>query len=420
MSRTRSVNRGGRCRGRRRREVPPPPNATRPQGGGMLVRPAWCVDGGARRWSRRGSPESCYPAPRPASQLSTSRPVRTTGTTTAGRCGCTAPAPVVVGCLAGRRARRDARSASRDRRTGPDAVTSAGFRAGTGTWEISGCSGRLSTSPGRRRAPRAASRRGAARCRRSRPAATACAASCRATSAMRTGSAHVEHQRLAVAADRGGLDDQLHRLLHRHEVAGDVGVGDGDRAARRRSARWNAVSTEPRLPRTLPKRTLRNVPGVTGGGVRGEPLGDPLGVAEHADRVGGLVGGDVDEPRRRRAQRRSSTFEGAPDVRLAPPRRGAARSSGRCLSAAAWKTTCGPALGEDLARCRRRRGCRRGSVRAVEQRPAAQRQLHGVQRRLVAVEHHQLGRVEAGAICRHSSEPIEPPAPVTSTRWPVR
>ena len=47
--------------------------------------------------------------------------------------------------------------------------------------------------------------------------------------------AHVEHQRLAVAADGAGLDHELHRLLDGHEVAGDVGVGDGDRAAARRS-----------------------------------------------------------------------------------------------------------------------------------------------------------------------------------------
>ena len=46
---------------------------------------------------------------------------------------------------------------------------------------------------------------------------------------------HVEHQRLAVAADRSGLDHQLDGLLDRHEVAGHVGVGDGDAARRRRS-----------------------------------------------------------------------------------------------------------------------------------------------------------------------------------------
>ena len=45
------------------------------------------------------------------------------------------------------------------------------------------------------------------------------------------GLAHVEHEGLAAAADGAGLDDQLHRLLDGHEVAGDVGVGDGDRAA---------------------------------------------------------------------------------------------------------------------------------------------------------------------------------------------
>ena len=49
--------------------------------------------------------------------------------------------------------------------------------------------------------------------------------------------AHVEHQRLAVAADRRrpGSPAAPPPAIG-HEVAGDVGVGDGDRAARRRSA----------------------------------------------------------------------------------------------------------------------------------------------------------------------------------------
>jgi hypothetical protein len=68
--------------------------------------------------------------------------------------------------------------------------------------------------------------------------------------------AHVEHQHLAVPPDRPGLDHQLHRLLHRHEVTGDVGVSDGDGAPAATWA-WKVPSMESRLPSTLPKRTLR-------------------------------------------------------------------------------------------------------------------------------------------------------------------
>jgi hypothetical protein len=45
--------------------------------------------------------------------------------------------------------------------------------------------------------------------------------------------AHLQHERLAVAADRRRLDDELHRLLDGHEVPGDVRVGHRDRAAGR-------------------------------------------------------------------------------------------------------------------------------------------------------------------------------------------
>ncbi len=43
--------------------------------------------------------------------------------------------------------------------------------------------------------------------------------------------AHVEHEDLAAAADRARLDDQRHGLGNRHEVAGHLGMRDGQRAA---------------------------------------------------------------------------------------------------------------------------------------------------------------------------------------------
>ena len=48
--------------------------------------------------------------------------------------------------------------------------------------------------------------------------------------------AHVEHEDLAAAADRAGLDHQRHGLRDRHEVARHLRVRDRHRAARWRSA----------------------------------------------------------------------------------------------------------------------------------------------------------------------------------------
>ena len=66
--------------------------------------------------------------------------------------------------------------------------------------------------------------------------------------------AHVEHQRLTGLADGSRLDHELARLLDGHEVAGDVGCVTVTGPPR---AIWsaNAVSTDPRLPSTFPKRT---------------------------------------------------------------------------------------------------------------------------------------------------------------------
>ncbi len=106
--------------------------------------------------------------------------------------------------------------------------------------------------------------------------------------------AHVEHHRLPVPAHRGGLDHQLAGLGDHHEEAGHVGVGDrhgaavGDLVGERRqhrAARAQHVAEPHR--HELARRLARHA--------GGQPLSDPLGVAQHAGRVGGLVGGDVDE-----------------------------------------------------------------------------------------------------------------------------
>ena len=70
------------------------------------------------------------------------------------------------------------------------------------------------------------------------------------------------------------------------------------------------------VPSTLPNRTLQVVPSGGSADCCGQSLGDPLGVAEHAGRVGRLVGGDVDE--RLDADRCAAIqhVQGAPDVGL--------------------------------------------------------------------------------------------------------
>ena len=179
----------------------------------------------------------------------------------------------------------------------------------------------------------------------------------------------------------------------RHEVAGDVGVGDGDRPAGG-DLRGEGVSTEPRLPSTLPNRTdevrARRPRGARGG----EPFGDPLGVAEHAARVGGLVGRDVDEPLDAAACGRVEHGLGADDVGL--------DRLGRVLLEQRQVLERGGVEDDLGAAVARRPRATRGVVAdvaehdvvGVEQRPAVDRQLHGVQRGLVAVEHDQLGRAE--------------------------
>jgi hypothetical protein len=68
--------------------------------------------------------------------------------------------------------------------------------------------------------------------------------------------AHVEHEHLAAAGHGAGLEDELGRLGDRHEEAGDLGVGDRDRAA---AADLLAEALDHRAraeSSTLPKRTM--------------------------------------------------------------------------------------------------------------------------------------------------------------------
>ena len=134
--------------------------------------------------------------------------------------------------------------------------------------------------------------------------------------------AHLEEEDLAVAAHRPGLEDELGRLLDRHEIAGDLGVGDGDRAAeldlaleqrQHRAGRAEDVAEahrhEPgvvvrrlgpvrrrfrRLRHPPPGRAEAAVPAVAGIGQH-QQFGQPFRGPHDVGRPHRLVGGDQDE-----------------------------------------------------------------------------------------------------------------------------
>ena len=136
------------------------------------------------------------------------------------------------------------------------------------------------------------------------------------------------------------------------------------------------------------------MPSHLGGVGGGEPLGDPLGVAEHAGRVGGLVGGDVDEPLDAAEPGGLEHVQGAEDVGL-DGLGGVLLEHRQVLERGGVEDHLGAAVGEDAGDGPGVADVAEDDVVGVEQRPAVDRELDGVQRGLVAVEHHQLGRLEA-------------------------
>jgi hypothetical protein len=99
---------------------------------------------------------------------------------------------------------------------------------------------------------------------------------------------------LALFADCAGVNRETGSFFDRHEVTGDVGVGDRDRASlsslcverlQHRTARTQPVAE--------PDRDELCVGGLVG--VRGQSLGGALGPSEHIGRVRCLVRADIDE-----------------------------------------------------------------------------------------------------------------------------
>ena len=232
--------------------------------------------------------------------------------------------------------------------------------------------------------------------------------------------AHVEHEHVAAARHRARLDDELRRLGDQHEVANDVRVGDRDGPAgldlapeqrHHRSRRAEHVAEadhrEDRARAAAQRRRLE------------DQLGDALGGAHHVGRAHRLVGRDQDagldlRARARRARRpacRRRCCAGPAGCSLRRSaracRRRRDRSSGRRACAAASRISAlvehRAEAGDDLDRRASLRAARARSCRARIRSDRAAAAWPG----------------RCDTIWRHSSLPIEPPAPVTSTTLPA-
>ncbi len=159
---------------------------------------------------------------------------------------------------------------------------------------------------------------------------------------------HVEDVDLAAGGHPPfGLHDQAHGLLDGHEEAGGVRMGDGHRAAGPdllgQDGEQGAAGAEDVAEADSGQDCVG--PADSGAGLLmrralHHDLGEPLGSAEDRRRIRRLVGGDQDEALGAVLHRGPHQIVGALGVRL-DPSQGLRSSNGRCLCAAAWKTTSG-------------------------------------------------------------------------------
>ncbi len=184
-------------------------------------------------------------------------------------------------------------------------------------------------------------------------------------------------------------------------------------------ATWSAkvCSTEPRLPSTLPNRTdmysdpSRAKSAVSRSAIR---LVQPsTEVASAALSVEMLMNRSTPTPRAA-----CSTFS-VPHTLLCSASPGLASTSGRCFSAAAWNTTSGFCSANTS--CSRRWSRMSARTRSPESSRAWPSMLSWTACRALSSRSSMMSALGRKAwICRHSSEPIEPPAPVTRMRRSVR
>ena len=156
----------------------------------------------------------------------------------------------------------------------------------------------------------------------------------------------------------------------------------------------NALSTDPFEPSTLPNRTdtqsmpvLRAVSAVSRSVIR---------FVQPSTLVGSAALSVLTLTNRSTSWRSAASSRlSVPHTFVFHPSAGCISSSGRCLRAAAWNTTSGRCIGEDLVDPGGVADVGDDQVGVVEHRPALDRELGRVQAVLVAVEHHQRRRLEA-------------------------
>ena len=179
--------------------------------------------------------------------------------------------------------------------------------------------------------------------------------------------------------------------------------------------------TLPDEPSTLPKRTATNRVDVAAMSERlDDPLAQRLRLTHHRLRVDGLVGGDQDEALDAELRGELGDDLRRDDV-VAHGLERMRSIIGTCLYAAAWNTT----VGRYFSKTSR---SERAAVADVEQLRHGRREvaladelaLDLEQRSLGVVDEDEARRADTRAIWRHSSAPIEPPAPVTSTVCSLR
>ena len=148
--------------------------------------------------------------------------------------------------------------------------------------------------------------------------------------------------------ERGGLEHELHRLGDRHEIALDVGVGDGDRPARcdlPLEERHHAAAAAQHVAETDRHERAAGVLCR----LLHDQLGHALGRAHHAAGIYRLVGGDEHEVLTPAAML-ASTSRRVPSTLLVTASSTLSSISGTCLCAAVWKTISGRCAAKTAAR----------------------------------------------------------------------
>src|SRR4051794_1708202 len=232
--------------------------------------------------------------------------------------------------------------------------------------------------------------------------------------------AHLEHDPLPALAERAGADHELDRLRDRHEVARHPLVGERERTAERDLAaedRHDGAGRAEHVAETH-GRELRLRPLLLGRLDR--VLGERLRRAHDRRRLHRLVGRDEHEPRDA-ASPATRAIRRVASALLRTASTGLSSISATCLYAAAWKTT----DGRCCAKTSRMRSPSLQSARTAASTDGwtcrSSSSSRWMRNRFSSAWSMRTSRRGATrAIWRQSSDPIDPPAPVTRTVSPLR